>query len=380
MELTSNRFFGVEIECKGLSMEVAAAAIMEIGIQCLVEGYNHRTSPTWKIVPDGSVSDGFEVVSPKLHGNEGLEQVRKVADALVRKGARIARDCGFHVHVDAANLNALTLYNIVKRYAAFETEIDAFMPPSRRGGSNSYCRQSSYFLRDLTMPEANSEVRTLLRRMTQDDRYYKVNLMAYLRHGTVEFRHHSGTVSANKMIPWIIFCINFVESSIVRVVSTTVQPTIAATSNNVADLPPPARLENFRSNSVERKFYAIARALWGSTRWNPVSSERLAEVLGCSAPSVSGYLSRFRETHRNFNVVARRGRGYYLEILDERYREQFLDFVGFPRDTNWNATEPTAPVSRSYTVIHPSERGMFYGLGQDVISYFQERAAELSER
>ncbi|TXH08128.1 MAG: hypothetical protein E6R04_11195 [Spirochaetes bacterium] len=381
MELTSNRFFGIEIECKGLSMAEAATAITNAGIPCVVQGYNHHATSTWKIVPDGSVYSGFEVVSPKLHGSEGLEQVRKVAETLVRSGARIERDCGFHVHVDASGLNALTLYNIVKRYAAFETEIDAFMPPSRRGANNNYCRQSSYFLRELTMPEANSEIRTLLRRLSQDDRYYKVNLMAYLRHGTVEFRHHSGTVSANKMIPWIIFCVNFVETSIVRVLSTPTQPTTPAPTSTANDFPPPAWLANYRSNSVERKFYLLARALWGSSRWSPVSSERLAEVLGCPVSGVSSYLSRFREAHPDYNIVARRGRGYYLDIFGEAVREQFLRFVGFPREMSWEiATPAVVDAGRTYTVIQPEERGMFHGLSQDVISYFQERATELSER
>ena len=37
------------------------------------------------------------------------------------------------------------------------------------------------------------------------DRYHKVNLEAYSRHKTVEFRQHSGTTSFTKMRNWVLF-------------------------------------------------------------------------------------------------------------------------------------------------------------------------------
>jgi hypothetical protein len=49
--------------------------------------------------------------------------------------------------------------------------------------------------------------------MYQGGRYNKVNLCAFLRHGTIEFRQHSGTMNVDKVINWIVFCVNFVETS-----------------------------------------------------------------------------------------------------------------------------------------------------------------------
>jgi hypothetical protein len=379
MELTSNRFYGIEIECKGITMAAASAALGDVGIPCVIQGYNHHANTNWKIVPDGSVYGGFEVVSPKLSGNDGLSQVRKVSEALIRAGARIERDCGFHVHVDALDLNSFTLYNIVKRYAAAENQIDAFMPASRRGNSNSYCRTAANFLSLIHWP-ANGAVtpRDLLRRLTQDDRYHKVNLMAYLRHGTVEFRQHSGTINANKMIPWIIFCVNFVENSIVSVTEVPVVET--STSTERSEYPIPPWVANLRANSVERKLHTIARTLLGSDRYNVVTYDQLARALGCRVDSLSGYISQFRDAHPDYDVVTRRGRGYYLNIVSEEVRVRFLQFIGYP-STEWpRARASHAEPVVNYRITEPEERGIFHGLTTEVISYFAERTEDLSAR
>jgi Protein of unknown function (DUF3489)/Putative amidoligase enzyme len=41
----------------------------------------------------------------------------------------------------------------------------------------------------------------------------KVNLEAFDPHRTIEFRQHGGTVEAEKAVPWIRFCLGFVEQS-----------------------------------------------------------------------------------------------------------------------------------------------------------------------
>ena len=41
-----------------------------------------------------------------------------------------------------------------------------------------------------------------------------VNLASYARHGTIEFRQHSGSTNANKICNWITFCVHFVSKAI----------------------------------------------------------------------------------------------------------------------------------------------------------------------
>src|SRR3954471_13516944 len=124
----TNRNFGIEIECFGLDMYEAARLITNAGVSCHVEQYGHSAPRTWKIVTDASVPDGFEIVSPILSGEAGLAQVRTVSATLLAHGGKVDKRCGFHVHVNARDLSGADLISVVRRYAAHESQIDAFMP------------------------------------------------------------------------------------------------------------------------------------------------------------------------------------------------------------------------------------------------------------
>ena len=127
-----NRKFGIELEVVSINRQTALRALRAVGINVQDESYNHSTRSHWKLVSDASVRDGFEVVSPILRGEQGIEEAMTVAAALDDAGATVNRSCGFHVHFDAADLSAGDIKTIVKRYAAHEAEIDAVMPPRRR--------------------------------------------------------------------------------------------------------------------------------------------------------------------------------------------------------------------------------------------------------
>lgn len=183
--------FGIEIEFFGVDHSLLAAKIRERGIGCNVEGYNHSVRNHWKIVNDSSIYGNFsgELVSPILNGEEGLRQVEIVCEVLGECNAKVNRSCGLHVHHDAADFKVSQLKNFVDFYKKCEIEIDKMMPASRRGETNSYCKSV-----------LNAEKEEFL-----EDRYYKVNLTSFYRHGTIEFRHHSGTVEFEKIKNWIIF-------------------------------------------------------------------------------------------------------------------------------------------------------------------------------
>lgn len=202
-----NRKFGIELEIIGIDRQTALRALRAVGINVRDETYNHITSSHWKLVSDASVRDGFEVVSPVLLGEAGIEQAMTVATALEDAGASVNRSCGFHVHFDARNLSAGDIKTIVKRYAAHESEIDAVMPPSRRGNANTYCAPLSSFLNDRF--ESASTIEDMIR--AQGNRYFKVNLQSFQRHGTIEFRQHSGTVNAAKIANWVRFLGEFID-------------------------------------------------------------------------------------------------------------------------------------------------------------------------
>ena len=190
-----DRKFGVELELVEITREQAVRALTGVGIAVREEGYNHETRRHWKIVSDSSVRGGFEVVSPVLQGEAGLDEVRKATTALDDMGATANRSCGYHVHLDAEGLTASDIRAIVTRYADHESEIDAFMPPSRRGNSNTYCSSVVQLARSERFQNAGT-IRDLVN--AQGGRYFKVNLQSYYVHKTIEFRQHSGTINAAK--------------------------------------------------------------------------------------------------------------------------------------------------------------------------------------
>ena len=96
-----DRKFGVELEIVGISKELAIRALAAVDIEAHDAGYTHMTTRDWKIVSDASVHRGFELVSPVLEGEEGLETLRTAAQALADAGATANRSCGLHVHIDA---------------------------------------------------------------------------------------------------------------------------------------------------------------------------------------------------------------------------------------------------------------------------------------
>jgi hypothetical protein len=200
---------------------VAAAAAVEqrIGETVVPQHYGHTYCPTWKVVTDGSLGDyrrGCEFVSPKLQGEAGLAQLEKVCEALTDFGCTVSRQAGFHVHVGAAGQPMSFFRKLVKLYQAYEPIIDGFMPASRRGSGNSYCRSLAAIpAAQIDQARTPLELASLIGRHSRamEARYHKLNLASMARHGTVEFRQHSGTIDGRKACNWVLTCLRMVETA-----------------------------------------------------------------------------------------------------------------------------------------------------------------------
>lgn len=202
IDYTFNRRFGVEIEAYNCTRERLARELREAGINVAVEGYNHTTSEHWKLVTDGSLcgSNTFELVSPILEGESGLRELEKVCWVLDFCDVKVNDSCGLHVHMDAADFTMNTWKNQALSYKNIENVINAFMPTSRR--NNHYCKSLSG-ISERRILEANTV--SNLRAAFGNDRYHKVNLEAYARHRTVEFRQHGGSTNFTKISNWVLF-------------------------------------------------------------------------------------------------------------------------------------------------------------------------------
>lgn len=205
-----NLTFGVEIECYNAPRHTLADKVLQKGVNITSECYNHDDhQDRFKLVSDGSLcgEDSVECVSPILKGNKGLEAMQKVCEALNETGAKVNRSCGLHVHFGAEFMTDEQYCRLFKNYRNIEKIIDSMMPQSRRG-NNAFYAQSLNSLPTLNRATTKidmARVRT---------RYYKINPLSYLRHKTVEFRQHSGTVEFAKIKNWVLFLAALIQYSL----------------------------------------------------------------------------------------------------------------------------------------------------------------------
>lgn len=366
-----SRKFGVELEIVNLAIPTVVLALRNAGIDAHAEGYNHALRNHWKVVTDASVVGnngipGCEVVSPVLVGEDGLEEVRKVCRALVAAGATVNKTCGLHVHVNARDLTARDIAMTVTRYANTEASIDALVPVSRRGSYNRFCKSVVSLVRTnsarLATVSTPADCVTALRTYPNDEnRFLKLNLESYLRHGTVEFRQHSGSVNAEKVCNWIRFCVNFVETS--RRYASLLPATTATTVAPAATVAP-----RRRGRGANRRPAAPARVraiLADGCYHTPSEIASLAGIAEASIPAVISGLRRVLRTEGRGSLIRNsRRRGYYLAL-------------GFDDLSAYALNTPTTPTV-SYDSVLPADDSCFIGLNSQVINYYQERISDLA--
>lgn len=215
--------FGVELEFiapRGHSRQTVAEALTAAGVAAYDAGYTHHTSDRWKLVSDASVSgysdhvvtgEGMELVSPILTGDAGLATLRKACETLTAIGCKVNKTCGLHVHVGARTMSVVAMRRLAIMYSDFELVLDSLMPSSRRANNNTYL-QGLRRMNKAGVSSASS-AREIAAQINGGSRYAKLNFTSHWKHGTVEFRHHAGTVNADKACNWTIACIRMVRAA-----------------------------------------------------------------------------------------------------------------------------------------------------------------------
>lgn len=196
------RKFGVEIEYIGGTQSLIRE-MERRGLTVSYEGYTHRVTPgAWKIVTDGSLSNGgYELVSPPLSGSAGRRQVKLACEALQASGARVNNSCGLHVHHDIHDLDAAGIGRLASLWSNNQRNINWLVAASRRDSQWAQPLTSTEVAQYNAMNPARdlrSQVQSIAYR-----RYRSLNFLAYVRYGTVEVRQHQGTLNAKKMLAWI---------------------------------------------------------------------------------------------------------------------------------------------------------------------------------
>lgn len=196
-EGTEERTFGVEIEFSTCNRRTLDRELAQRGLRMVDASSTHngwdRTG--WTLKHDGSC--GLELVSPPLSGDAGLDATAKALEALREAGAYVNTQCGLHVHWGASDYTARDFENLVALYATCEADLLKVLHASR--ARNDYARQVRPCLRGGCTPATFAQDGT----RGNVSRYYALNLAAYPRHGTVEFRAHHGTLKTEQVLAWV---------------------------------------------------------------------------------------------------------------------------------------------------------------------------------
>ena len=284
--------FGGEIECflpDAGSQHAAAQAVTQrlqsggFGQSCYVSGYTHGTPPTWKCLTDGSLGSidrGWEFVSPILRGENGLAQIETVCKTLSDFGCTLSKKCGYHVHVGAKKDGLrpdLGFYkNAAKLYAVFETAIDSMMPPSRRASACNYARSMTSASPSALDRASNFDAlcaAATSHASKPEQRFYKVNLRAWDRHRTVEWRHHSGTLDPLKARMWTLACL--------RMTLKAREPSLGLATSEVAiNQARPGSKAHKIGEMLLRPEGVTGREIMTAMNWPSVSIPQQAKICG----------------------------------------------------------------------------------------------------
>jgi len=181
----------------------------------------------WVLKRDGSVAGGGELVSPHLDWDnpEDHAQIEKAMAALIAAGANTDKAAGIHVHVECRNFTPKQVAAVMRFTYKFEDAIYRIASSgwdAHRGLSYcnpmalAYDRYGSHdgretrFANTLMKIRNADQLRTFYGRM---DRYAAVNVHAWYRHGTMEFRVFNSTLNAKRALAYAALCVTIVDDA-----------------------------------------------------------------------------------------------------------------------------------------------------------------------
>lgn len=221
--MIQQRTFGVEIEAAGVDRHIVAEALTAAGIRTEVQHYNHETSHAWKIVSDASVGGehGFELVSPVLKGDSGINELKTVCRVLKSVGVKSNNSCGLHVHVGIGDYEVKHMAKLMQIWLMYEGAIESLVAPSRV--NKKWCQRVSprYAGWGQGLTHAFDTINGIttmqgFKSAHNCNRYHALNLEPMFKYGTVECRLHQGCTDADKVTAWVQFITAIVEHAAVN--------------------------------------------------------------------------------------------------------------------------------------------------------------------
>lgn len=180
-------------------------------------------------VHDGSLPEsGYEINTAPAKGNSFTKQINEICDVLDSANATVDRKCGLHVHIDCRDMRYYDLRKLLYVYCKIEQDLFSMISPRRT--NNTYCEKlNGKFYEPLSRKMEHNAPKEWKRSLLQtyygtnigrgefrkqkynQNRYYALNVHSWFYRGTIEFRHHHGTVEATAILNWANICHTIVQ-------------------------------------------------------------------------------------------------------------------------------------------------------------------------
>lgn len=203
-KISKNRTFGVEVELSfcGHTRELVNNMSEQTNRKVMLAEYDDTYYNSWQLKPDASIEGSsdftsIEIVSPKLHGQAGVEECDRVFSSVFENfdiEASGSTNCGTHVHHSIKDLLKLKMSNELIL-------------------SKLYPFQESLFM---LSEEWRTESSTFCNRISVDDDFIISGRNVAFNisdKDTVEFRMREGLYDAKALSRWIKLTHSVVESA-----------------------------------------------------------------------------------------------------------------------------------------------------------------------
>ena len=183
-------------------------------------------SRDWRLLNCGVSEDGsitsranIEIKTPPAQGDDAILWAQAIGSICPSYGMVVNKSCGLHVHVDIRDLSAMGMKRLGLLAMAVEPVLYAALPTERR--TNGMAGPLHVTIQELLSARASFEHLENLWGEHGIGRHVGLNIYARGRHGTVEFRYHSGTLNPEKVKHWARICTGLVDAAAGGNISTS---------------------------------------------------------------------------------------------------------------------------------------------------------------
>jgi hypothetical protein len=333
------------------SKRVAALEVETCGV------LRHRQRPINSVVnrwgatigTDGSLpSTGFELRTAPAAGDFLVSQLIQLGNAMQAQNGFVTSQAGMHIHVDARDIDWMSMQRIIRLYARLEASLYLLASPSRI--HNNYSRPCgklfSERLSNALVPKDTkeavyqtlyqhglnrNEMRASRANHAASNRYYALNVHSWLYRGTLECRMFPGELRGSHMLGWAMLWTTLVDLG------------HSMTEKDIeAWLPGPAVIDvsrwtmtNLRS-ALDRLFHMLT-LMPDAVRWFAIT--RLNEMQAAATQDHST-IEGSRPYNRNYGIVHP-----YAYNLDDNQETGNVKAVLTAHPKLWPATAKTYSIA-----------------------------------